>query len=96
MCIYIHTVIIILVNVNLKVLVIFVMYSGPLAVVDEHFNSRLPNCYDAIGLMLMIRIIHQHQVIFIPWLSFALRFPLISNLTFVSPFFPLEFWFCLI
>lgn len=22
----------------------------------------LPNCYDAIGLMLMIRIIHQHQV----------------------------------
>ncbi|KAJ0105403.1 hypothetical protein Patl1_18733 [Pistacia atlantica] len=36
--------------------------SGPFAVIDEHFNSILPNCYDAIGLMLMIRIIHQHQV----------------------------------
>jgi len=37
--------------------------SGPFAVIDEHFNSILPNCYDAIGLMLMIRIIHQHQLI---------------------------------
>lgn len=36
---------------------------GPSAVIDEHFNSILPSCYDAIGLMLMIRIIHQHQVI---------------------------------
>ncbi|KAJ0089851.1 hypothetical protein Patl1_14125 [Pistacia atlantica] len=36
--------------------------SGPFTVIDEHFNSILPNCYDAIGLMLMIRIIHQHQV----------------------------------
>ncbi|XP_065881612.1 vacuolar protein sorting-associated protein 52 A-like [Euphorbia lathyris] len=39
------------------------IFTGPLAVVDEHFNSILPNCYDAIGLMLMIRIIHQHQLI---------------------------------
>lgn len=37
--------------------------SGPFAVIDEHLNSILPNCYDAIGLNLMIRIIHQHQVI---------------------------------
>ncbi|KAJ0086255.1 hypothetical protein Patl1_06945 [Pistacia atlantica] len=36
--------------------------SGPFAVIDEHFNLILPNCYDAIGLMLMIRIIHQHQL----------------------------------
>ncbi|KAJ0086918.1 hypothetical protein Patl1_07166 [Pistacia atlantica] len=36
--------------------------SGPFAVIYEHFNSILPNCYDAIGLMFMIRIIHQHQV----------------------------------
>ncbi|PON34867.1 Vps [Parasponia andersonii] len=37
------------------------IFAGPFAVIDEHFNSILPNCYDAIGLMLMIRIIHQHQ-----------------------------------
>ncbi|KAK0575818.1 hypothetical protein LWI29_007601 [Acer saccharum] len=37
--------------------------AGPFTVVDEHFNSILPNCYDAIGLMLMIRIIHHHQLI---------------------------------
>ncbi|XP_021287595.1 vacuolar protein sorting-associated protein 52 A [Herrania umbratica] len=39
------------------------IFAGPFAVIDEHFNSILPNCYDAIGLMLMIRIIHQHQLI---------------------------------
>ncbi|KAH7530046.1 hypothetical protein JRO89_XSUnG0024900 [Xanthoceras sorbifolium] len=38
------------------------IFAGPFAVIDEHFNSILPNCYDAIGLMLMIRIIHHHQV----------------------------------
>lgn len=37
---------------------------GPFSVIDEHFNSILPNFYDAIGVMLMIRIIHQHQVVF--------------------------------
>ncbi|KAJ0024066.1 hypothetical protein Pint_06741 [Pistacia integerrima] len=37
--------------------------SGPFAVINEHFNSILPSCYDAIGLMLMICIIHQHQLI---------------------------------
>ncbi|KAK8642982.1 hypothetical protein V6N13_012302 [Hibiscus sabdariffa] len=35
----------------------------PFAVIDEHFNSILPNWYDAIGLMLMIHIVHQHQLI---------------------------------
>ncbi|CAK7340320.1 unnamed protein product [Dovyalis caffra] len=43
--------------------IFYEIFSGPFAVVDEHFNSILPNCYDAIGLMLMIRIIHQHQLI---------------------------------
>lgn len=39
------------------------IFAGPLSVMDEHFNSILVNCFDAIGLMLMIRIIHQHQLI---------------------------------
>lgn len=43
--------------------IFFDIFTGPFAVVDEHFNSILPNCYDAIGLMLMIRIIHHHQLI---------------------------------
>ncbi|CAI0393998.1 unnamed protein product [Linum tenue] len=38
------------------------IFAGPLAAIDEHFNSILPNSYDAMGLMLMIRIIHQHQL----------------------------------
>ncbi|OMO61039.1 Vps52/Sac2 [Corchorus olitorius] len=41
--------------------IFYEIFAGPFAVIDEHFNSILPNCYDAIGLMLMIRIIHQHQ-----------------------------------
>jgi len=32
-------------------------------VIDEHFNAILPNFFDAIGLMLMIRITHQQQLI---------------------------------
>ncbi|XP_050238842.1 vacuolar protein sorting-associated protein 52 A [Mercurialis annua] len=43
--------------------IFYEIFSGPLAVVDEHLNTILPNCYDAIGLMLMIRITHQHQLI---------------------------------
>lgn len=39
------------------------IFAGPFSVIDEHFNSVLPNSFDAIGLMLMIRIIHQHQLI---------------------------------
>ncbi|OMO51838.1 Vps52/Sac2 [Corchorus olitorius] len=41
--------------------IFYEIFAGPFAAIDEHFNSILPNCYDAIGLMLMIRIIHQHQ-----------------------------------
>lgn len=36
---------------------------GPFAVVDEHLSKVLSNCYDAIGLMLMIRMNQQHQVL---------------------------------
>ncbi|XP_058067918.1 vacuolar protein sorting-associated protein 52 A isoform X2 [Magnolia sinica] len=43
--------------------IFYEIFAGPFAVIDEHFNSILPNFYDAIGLMLMIRIIHQHQLI---------------------------------
>ncbi|XVE60743.1 hypothetical protein DITRI_Ditri05aG0152000 [Diplodiscus trichospermus] len=43
--------------------IFYEIFAGPFAVIDEHFNSILPNCFDAIGLMLMIRIIHQHQLI---------------------------------
>ncbi|XP_044475581.1 vacuolar protein sorting-associated protein 52 A-like isoform X2 [Mangifera indica] len=43
--------------------IFYEIFAGPSAVIDEHFNSILPSCYDAIGLMLMIRIIHQHQLI---------------------------------
>ncbi|PIA44169.1 hypothetical protein AQUCO_01700052v1 [Aquilegia coerulea] len=39
------------------------IFAGPFSVIDEHFSSILPNCFDAIGLMLMIRIVHQHQLI---------------------------------
>ncbi|KAK8692077.1 hypothetical protein V6N13_075558 [Hibiscus sabdariffa] len=43
--------------------IFYEIFAGPFAVIDEHFNSILPNCYDAIGLMLMIRIVRQHQLI---------------------------------
>eukprot|EP00262_Sarcandra_glabra_P008290 TRINITY_DN21642_c0_g1_i1.p1 TRINITY_DN21642_c0_g1~~TRINITY_DN21642_c0_g1_i1.p1 ORF type:complete len:707 (+),score=131.09 TRINITY_DN21642_c0_g1_i1:195-2315(+) len=43
--------------------IFYEIFAGPFASIDEHFNSILPNCFDAIGLMLMIRIIHQHQLI---------------------------------
>ncbi|XP_059446480.1 vacuolar protein sorting-associated protein 52 A-like isoform X1 [Corylus avellana] len=43
--------------------IFYEIFAGPFAVIDEHFNSILPNCYDAIGLMLMIGIIRQHQLI---------------------------------
>ncbi|KAI7738189.1 hypothetical protein M8C21_018369 [Ambrosia artemisiifolia] len=38
------------------------IFSGPFAVMDEHFGTILPNSFDAIGIMLMIRITHQHQL----------------------------------
>lgn len=43
--------------------IFYEIFAGPFSVIDEHFSSVLPNSYDAIGLMLMIRIIHQHQLI---------------------------------
>ncbi|KAK8943584.1 hypothetical protein KSP40_PGU009846 [Platanthera guangdongensis] len=43
--------------------IFYEIFAGPFAVIDEHFNTVLPNCYDAIGIMLMIRIVHQHQLI---------------------------------
>lgn len=43
--------------------IFYEIFAGPFAVVDEHFSTVLPNCYDAIGIMLMIRIIHQHQLV---------------------------------
>ncbi|KAH9626897.1 hypothetical protein KSS87_002297 [Heliosperma pusillum] len=39
------------------------LFCGPFAVIDEHFNAILSNSFDAIGLMLMIRLTHQHQLI---------------------------------
>ncbi|GJR60707.1 vacuolar protein sorting-associated protein 52 A [Tanacetum coccineum] len=39
------------------------IFSGPFAVMDEHFGTVLPNSFDAIGILLMIRITHQHQLI---------------------------------
>ncbi|MFS7938687.1 putative cullin repeat-like-containing domain superfamily [Helianthus anomalus] len=43
--------------------VFYEIFSGPFAVMDEHFGTVLPNSFDAIGIMLMIRITHQHQLI---------------------------------
>lgn len=38
------------------------IFSGPFSVIDESFEKVLPACYDAVGLLLMIRITHHHQV----------------------------------
>jgi len=43
--------------------IFYEIFSGPFTVIDEHFNAILPNFFDAIGLMLMIRITHHHQLI---------------------------------
>ncbi|XP_020702227.1 vacuolar protein sorting-associated protein 52 A isoform X1 [Dendrobium catenatum] len=43
--------------------IFYEIFAGPFAVIDEHFNTVLSNCYDAIGIMLMIRIVHQHKLI---------------------------------
>ncbi|KAL0906542.1 hypothetical protein M5K25_025044 [Dendrobium thyrsiflorum] len=43
--------------------IFYEIFAGPFAVIDEHFNAVLSNCYDAIGIMLMIRIVHQHKLI---------------------------------
>ncbi|KAM7250293.1 hypothetical protein ACFE04_022176 [Oxalis oulophora] len=43
--------------------IFFEIFTGPFSVINEHLNTILPNCYDAIGLMLMIRLTHEHQII---------------------------------
>ncbi|GAB2226438.1 hypothetical protein Droror1_Dr00022246 [Drosera rotundifolia] len=43
--------------------IFYEIFAGPFTAIDEHFNTVLSNSYDAIGLMLMIRIIHHHQLI---------------------------------
>ncbi|XP_010553243.1 PREDICTED: vacuolar protein sorting-associated protein 52 A-like [Tarenaya hassleriana] len=43
--------------------IFYEIFAGPFGVMDEHFNLVLSNCYDAIGLMLMICIIHHHQLV---------------------------------
>ncbi|KAH9626007.1 hypothetical protein KSS87_016820 [Heliosperma pusillum] len=50
------------------------IFAGPLAVVDEHFNAVLSNSFDAIGLMLMIRLTHQHRVNISLWPRFKMVF----------------------
>ncbi|KAB1210996.1 Vacuolar protein sorting-associated protein 52 A [Morella rubra] len=59
--------------------IFFEIFAGPFAAIDEHFNSILPNCYDAIGLMLMIRIVHQHQVNIALWPRFKMVFDMHLN-----------------
>jgi hypothetical protein len=39
-------------------------FSGSFAVIEEHTNAVLPNCFDAIGLLLMIRLTNEHKVIY--------------------------------
>ncbi|OWM63440.1 hypothetical protein CDL15_Pgr022185 [Punica granatum] len=56
--------------------IFFDIFAGPFAVIDEHLNAILPNCYDAIGLMLMILITHQHQVNISLWPRFKMVFDL--------------------
>ncbi|XP_024317533.1 vacuolar protein sorting-associated protein 52 A isoform X8 [Brachypodium distachyon] len=39
------------------------VFEGPFAVIDEHLNITLPNCHDAVCLMLMICITRKHQLV---------------------------------
>ncbi|KAH9547824.1 hypothetical protein CY35_11G056300 [Sphagnum magellanicum] len=39
------------------------IFAGPFAVIEEHMTAVMPNCYDAIGLLLMIHLTYQHQLI---------------------------------
>ncbi|KAG7651331.1 Vps52 [Arabidopsis thaliana x Arabidopsis arenosa] len=43
--------------------IFYEIFAGPFSVIYEHLDSVLSSCYDAIGLLLMIRIIHHHQLI---------------------------------
>ncbi|KAF8404019.1 hypothetical protein HHK36_008895 [Tetracentron sinense] len=59
--------------------IFYEIFAGPFGAIDEHFNSILPNFYDAIGLMLMIRIIHQHRVNISLWPRFKMVFDMHLN-----------------
>ncbi|OEL17489.1 Vacuolar protein sorting-associated protein 52 A [Dichanthelium oligosanthes] len=39
------------------------IFEGPFAVIDRHLDHTLPNCHDAIRLMLMICITRKHQLV---------------------------------
>ncbi|KAK3284173.1 hypothetical protein CYMTET_8164, partial [Cymbomonas tetramitiformis] len=39
------------------------IFDSALQVMEENLAAALPQCYDAIGLLLMIRINHEHQII---------------------------------
>ncbi|KAG6541032.1 hypothetical protein Mapa_017605 [Marchantia paleacea] len=39
------------------------IFSGPFGVINEHLNAVLPNSFDAIGLMLMVRLTYHHQLV---------------------------------
>lgn len=43
--------------------IFYEIFAGPFGVIDGHLNTVLPSNFDAIGLMLMIRLTHQHQLI---------------------------------
>ncbi|EOA34508.1 hypothetical protein CARUB_v10022051mg [Capsella rubella] len=43
--------------------IFYEIFAGPWSVIDEQFDPVLSKCFDAIGLMLMIRIIHHNQLI---------------------------------
>lgn len=42
--------------------------AGSFSVIEEHTNLVLPNCFDAIGLLLMIRLTNEHKVSTFPQL----------------------------
>ncbi|GAB4861174.1 Vacuolar protein sorting-associated protein 52 [Ancistrocladus abbreviatus] len=48
------------------------IFTGAFAVIDEHISSVLSNCFDAIGLMLLICIINQQQVNILLWPRFKM------------------------
>nr|CAB3494352.1 unnamed protein product [Digitaria exilis] len=39
------------------------VFEGPFAVIDQHLDLTLPNCHDAVCLMLMICITRKHQLV---------------------------------
>ncbi|KAL2619828.1 hypothetical protein R1flu_000033 [Riccia fluitans] len=39
------------------------IFTGPFGVINEHLNAVLPNSFDGIGLMLMVRLTYHHQLV---------------------------------